>query len=309
MQRAIHTIHTSRTIGSMIPDMLRATLFAMLLLPSMAASEKAPENAPEKEEQNTAPSTYQHFADLLEAHLVEKELPNDGLVSAFDYQAALERPRSMALIQQQRRTLENFDTSSLDTREAAVAFWLNAYNFFMIAQILEEQTNDELVESVWDYGGRYNPFRDNVFDFRKFDVGGNKYSLNQMEKDILLGDEYAERGWKEARVHFAVNCASVGCPPLRAKIYTPENLDSLLTENTRRALNTPRHLHIDGDTLYLTSLFNWYEGDYIEEAGSVRDFIRQYADQRVIDDMANTSRIRYISYDWSLNRPENFPEF
>jgi len=54
---------------------------------------------------------------------------------------------------------------------------------------------------------------DNVFEREKFVIDGEKYSLNQMEKEILLGQDYAERGWKDARVHFAVNCASVGCPP------------------------------------------------------------------------------------------------
>lgn len=251
---------------------------------------------------------YQHFSELLGRHLIEKRLENDGLVSAFDYQSAFEQSRSMALIQKQRRALESFDTAALDSRVTALAFWINAYNFFMIAQILEDPVGDNLVDSVWDYGGRYNPFRDSVFDFSRFDIGGSKYSLNQIEKEILLGEEYAQRGWKDARVHFAVNCASVGCPPLRAQIYTPENVDALLEENTRRALNTHRHLHVDNDTLHLSSLFKWYEGDYVEEAGSVRDFIRQHADQRVIDDINNTSRVRYIDYDWSLNRPGNFPE-
>jgi hypothetical protein len=113
----------------------------------------------------------------------------------------------------QRNALAAFDLSSLEGEAESIAFWINAYNFFMLNKILTDRPDGNLVESVWDYGGRVNPFVDNVFEREKFVIDGEKYSLNQMEKEILLGQDYAERGWKDARVHFAVNCASVGCPP------------------------------------------------------------------------------------------------
>lgn len=82
-----------------------------------------------------------------------------------------------------------------------------------------------------------------------------------------------------------------------------------MAENTRRAFNTPRHLHVEGTTLYVTSLFDWYEEDFTEAHGSIWDFILAHADDAVIDKVNKTSRIDYIDYGWSLNRPENFPEF
>ncbi len=253
-------------------------------------------------------AAFQPFATLLEGYLVEKPLDNDGLVSAFDYRAALDDPDTKAILDEQRRRLAGFDISSLDTREKAIAFWNNAYNFFMIYQILTERVDGKIVGSVWDYGGRYNPFKSSVFDRDRFTIGGKNYSLSDMEKGMLLGDEYKSKGWKDARVHFTVNCASVGCPPLRADIYTSGNIEAMMTENTRRAFNTPRHLHVEDTTLYVTELFDWYEADFTEEHGSIRDFIRAYADDAVTDKVNKTTRIRYIDYDWSLNRPENFPE-
>ncbi len=71
----------------------------------------------------------------------------------------------------------------------------------MLDQILTERPDGELVSSVWDYGGRVNPFVDSVFERKNFVVGGRNYSLNDMEKEILLGEEYASKGWKDARVH------------------------------------------------------------------------------------------------------------
>lgn len=252
---------------------------------------------------------YSDYAELLDAHLTEKRTEDGGLVSAFDYQAALDDEETSERLVRQRSKLASFDPESLDDRQAATAFWLNAYNFFMIAHILEERPDGELVDSVWDYGGRYNPFRGNVFERELFEIGGEDYSLDEMEKDILLGEGFEARGWKDARVHFAVNCASVGCPPLRESLYTASNVDELLEENTRRAMRTHYHLQVDDETLRLSSLFDWYESDFVEASGSVRAFVREHASDETIAAMESTRRIEYIDYDWALNRPGNFPEF
>ncbi len=254
-------------------------------------------------------AVYAPYAELLSDFLVEKDLPDDGLVSAFDYEAALADEATDQRLQRQHEMLAAFDTDTLNSREKAIAFWLNAYNFFMLAQILEERPGGSLITSVWDYGGRINPLRSNIFERELFDVGGQKYSLDGIEKGILLGDQYKQRDWFEARVHFAVNCASVGCPPLRQQIYTPDNVDHLMSENTRRAFNTPRQLRVEGNTLYLTRLFDWYEDHFTREAGSIREFIQAYADQTVIEDIQQADTIRHITYDWSLNKPANFDEF
>ncbi len=250
---------------------------------------------------------YGDFQQLLDAHLRELRPPEGGLISAFDYRAALADARTPALLADQDRSLAAFNVNRLSTREEAIAFWLNAYNYFMIAHILANPKDGEPVSGVREFGHLFNPFR--VFRQDLFDIGGERYSLDTMEKGILLGEDYRMRGWKDARVHFAVNCASVGCPPLRTAIYTPTNVEALLDENTRLALQTHRHLHISGDTLFLTSLFDWYETDYVEAAGSVRAFIDAHADQGLVDAIAQTRRVRFISYDWRLNSPENFPEF
>lgn len=252
---------------------------------------------------------FPHYAELLEQHLLEKTLENDGLVSAFDYQAALSDPGTETLLKKQDALLADFDPEQLKGRKEAIAFWNNAYNYFMIRKLLTDLDGGEVVSSVWDYGGRYNPLQKSVFERELFNIGGEKYSLNTMEKGKLLGKEFQDRGWKEARVHFTVNCASVGCPPLRSDIYTAENIEALMTENTRRALNTPRHLRVEGNTLYLTELFKWYKEDFVEEEGSVKDFIRAYGDDPVIKKMEGTDSIEYIDYDWRLNKPDNFPEF
>ncbi|WP_421911759.1 DUF547 domain-containing protein [Marinobacter sp.] len=254
-------------------------------------------------------ATFDPFQRLLTQHLTESTTAEGGLVSAFDYEAALASSQTDGLVTDQRDRLADFDIRSLDGESESVAFWLNAYNFFMIDQILTERPDGELVDSVWDYGGRVNPFVDSVFDREKFLIDGRAYSLNQMEKDILLGEAYADKGWKDARVHFAVNCASVGCPPLRDVVYTADNLESLLAENTRRAFATKRHLEIKGDTLHVTELFKWYEGDFVEASGSRKAFIEKWVDSALADRIEGTSELTFIEYDWSLNKPANFPKY
>lgn len=252
---------------------------------------------------------YGPYQQILDQFLEEKDLPGGGLVSAFEYEAAVSQDETAQTLTKQREALASFDLSHLEGESESVAFWLNAYNFFMLDQILTERPDGELIGSVWDYGGRINPFVDSVFNRKKFVIGGQKFSLSQIEKDILLGDEYAEKGWKDARVHFAVNCASVGCPPLRNVIYTVDNLEGLLTENTRRAFLTGRHLEVKGDTLYVTELFKWYQQDFKEASGSRRAFIEKWVDSSLAERIAETSDIEFINYDWALNSPANFPEF
>ncbi|PCM44208.1 DUF547 domain-containing protein [Marinobacter sp. ANT_B65] len=248
---------------------------------------------------------YQPYQRLLSGYLIEQALPGDGLVSAFDYSSALADTDLVQLLEQQRNALAEFDVGTLEARGESVAFWINAYNFFMLEQILTERPGGELVTSVWDYGGRVNPFVDSVFDRENFVIGGERFSLSQIEKGVLLGEGYQTRGWKDARVHFAVNCASVGCPPLRDQVYTATNLEDLLQENTRRAFNTQHHLKVSGNTLYGTELFKWYKQDFVEAEGSVRAFIRRWASDTVAEQVAGTNELDYIDYDWSLNLPAN----
>lgn len=252
---------------------------------------------------------YAPYQQILTHHLVEKDLENDGLASAFRYREAVDDETTMTWLETQRERLAAFNPEALEEKYEAIAFWLNAYNFFMLAHILENPKDggSDWIESVRDYGTLFRPYR--VFSREIFDIGGREYSLSEIEKEILLGEAFQQKGWKEARVHFAVNCASVGCPPLRAAIYTADNTDALMTENTERAMRTPRHLRIDGDTLRLSQLFEWYEDDYLEEAEDLRVWIGQFVSDETREEIAQTQRIRFIDYDWTLNAPEYFPEF
>lgn len=248
-------------------------------------------------------AVFQPYSRLLERHVVEHDLDSGGLVSSFDYDAAMTDEDSRELIDRQRQRLADLESDEFDDRDTAIAFWVNAYNFFMVAHIVDNPQDGQPVDSVKDFGSLFIPFR--VFDRGIFNVAGSKRSLDGIEKGILLGESFADRGWKDARVHFAVNCASVGCPPLRDRPYTAGNVDELLDENTRRAMLTPLHLRIEGDTARLTSLFDWYKSDFQQAAGSVEAFIKDHLDPTRSARFEDVRSKRFIDYDWQLNSPEN----
>ena len=255
-------------------------------------------------ESDDAGMLYAPFQQLLERHLTETPLHGGGLISAFDYAAAFGDHDTEPLLAEQDRRLAAVRPASDWRREQALAFWINAYNYFMIAHILRHPKDGRPVDSVREFGHLFDPYA--VFGRELFDVGGQAYSLRQIELEILLGDDFAERGWKDARVHFMVNCASVGCPPLRREVYDAANIDRYLAENTRAALATPLHLRRDGRRLHVTSLFDWYRDDFVESAGSIEAFIEIHGGPVAREALSGHRQIRFIDYDWSLNSPENF---
>lgn len=256
---------------------------------------------------STVEQIFEPYGKLLQRHVTEHDLAGGGLVSSFDYRAAMTDSRSRDLIERQRQILASLESNEFDSRGTALAFWINAYNFFMIAHIVDNPEDDKPVDSVKEFGSLFNPFR--VFERKRFDVAGHKHSLDGMEKGILLGEEFAERGWKDARVHFAVNCASVGCPPLRKTLYTAANIEPLLNENSRRALLTPLHLHMEGDSARLTSLFDWYASDFEQFAGSAEAFITNHLDDQRADAFEAAGQLSFIDYDWQLNSPSNIRQW
>lgn len=245
------------------------------------------------------------YQALLNKYLKEEISQERGIRSAFDYELALSDPNSRELIAQQKKILDQFNPSGLSERASFNAFWINAYNFFMLVQILENPNSDgKVVSSVRDFGWLFDYYR--IFKMKKFTIGEKLYSLDQIEKEILLGTEAKEKQFKDARVHFAVNCASVGCPPLRQRVYTVENIELLLTENTQLALKTKIHYERQEDKIYLTRLFDWYERDFQEEAGSNLDFIMKYVSESEREILKKQKfKIHFRSYDWSLNSPSN----
>ncbi len=193
-------------------------------------------------------------------------------------------------------TLGRTDPDAL-SRDAALALWINAYNAFTIKLILSRYPR---IGSIKDIPRRW--------DRRDWVVGGRRYSLNDIEHEIL------RKEFVEPRIHFAIVCASASCPTLAAEAYVAGRLDEQLNRAARGFLADPsRGVRLEVEQpgsdggrarVYLSAIFKWFREDFETRAGSLIDFILPYLppqDRAVLDRRRNDVSIRFLPYDWSLN--------
>jgi hypothetical protein len=190
------------------------------------------------------------------------------------------------------------DASALDTyikdltalnppdwpREDGLAYWINLYNAVTVDLILENYP----LESIKDIGGflRKSPWKRELVS-----VGGRKLTLNDIENEIIRPT------FQDPRIHFALNCASIGCPTLQPWPFLPSRLDDDLDRACREAMNGERWVRPTPEGVELTRIFDWYKGDFSQSG--VIAFINRY---RVGNEIDANAKISYLAYDWSLNR-------
>jgi hypothetical protein len=194
--------------------------------------------------------------------------------------------------------MESLKTAKSDSmsRDEQLAFWINAYNAVTIDKVTKwkpkKSVRETFVPGVWT-GTKF-------FTTREHTVAGRLLSQDDIEHEIL------RKQLKEPRIHFAIICASSGCPPLPRFAYTEENVQAMLEEETRKYLNSVRGTQIDSakNVLHLSKLFDWFAGDFESKSGSVLDFLKPYLDEQALTFLEKKPKIKYIHYDWALNAQE-----
>jgi len=222
------------------------------------------------------------YARMLEQHTV----PVDDIASTrVDYAALRSSQAWRALLQ----SLRESDPQRLRSREERLAFWINAYNILAIDIVRRHYP----VDSIRSIGGLFSP----VWKKEAGEIGGRDYTLHEIEHEIL-------RPMGEPRIHGAIVCASLSCPPLRREPYRPQHLDAQLDDNVRAWLADPRKgARIDRSTgaIYLSPIFDWFEEDFGDDPVS---FVASHLPPEEASWLRNRNgrlRIRYLDYDWSLN--------
>lgn len=170
-----------------------------------------------------------------------------------------------------------------------IAYWLNAYNAFTVKLIVDNYP----VKSIKDLGpANQIIFVNTPWDKKFFKIGGRTMTLNNIEHRILRNQ------FTEPRIHFALNCASMSCPKLRAEAYEGVVLDKQLTEQATGFLSDTSRNVVDASNPKLSSIFNWYGGDMKKWSKlSLIQYINKYSPIQ-INENAN---IDYLKYDWNLN--------
>jgi hypothetical protein len=173
------------------------------------------------------------------------------------------------------------------SHDARFAFYINAYNAWTLKLIL---TGYPGVASIKDLGSFFSsPWKKKIVK-----IHGETLTLDQIEHEILRPE------FKDPRVHFAINCAALSCPPLRSEPYEADRLDAQLDAATIAFINRTDRTYMQGDTLYVSRIFKWFNEDFKPD---VEGFVRRYARDglKAKLDAVDKIKVRYLDYDWSLN--------
>lgn len=158
-----------------------------------------------------------------------------------------------------------------------MAFWINAYNAFTIKLISDHYP----LKSILDLDGG------KTWDVKRIKIGDKMYSLNNIENDILRPQ------FKDARIHFAINCAAQSCPPLANHAFTSTNLEKMLEEHAKKFINNSQFNQLTGSPIKVSKIFDWYAADF----GDLVGFLNRYA----VNKAAAGTKVEYLEYNWELN--------
>ena len=173
-----------------------------------------------------------------------------------------------------------------------LAFLINLYNAATIDLVLSEYPIKSFKDET---GGENGPWK---VEFIK--TLGATYTLDQVEHELI------RKYYNEPRIHFAVNCASEGCPALRNEAFSAEKLVDQLEDGTKKFLEDSSRNSISGSTLTLSPIFDWFKEDFIKKAGSVEAFVSPYFEGKTFKKGSVT--LKYSDYGWSLNEAKAAPK-
>jgi len=218
--------------------------------------------------------------------LVAKYVSADGNVN---YAAWKTSSADVTVLRQYLGQLSTADPAIAAARGATLAFWINAYNALTIDGILREYPTTTIRNHTAKLFGY------NIWDDLRLFVGGTAYSLNQIEHDVL-------RKLGEPRIHFAIVCASKGCPRLLNQAYTPDQIESQLETNAKDFFSRPENFAVEDDVIKASSILDWFGDDFGKSDGEVIDRVTPWLPAKDRDAIKGKSpRLRYQEYDWSLN--------
>lgn len=267
-----------------------AIIFALVLLLNACATPQP--SAPQPS--TAAPLVASAFSHKVLDELLGTYVTKEGWV---DY-PGLQSQR--AKLDQYLATLATANPSSFPNDAERLAFWINAYNAFTLADVLTD---------VYGKHKSVKEIETAFFKTKKHAVANEQLTLDEIEKK--------GRDLKDPRIHFAVNCASASCPKLQVKVFTGAELDAQLTKVAREFLaDSQRGMNYFPDTnvVYLSPIFKWYAADFTNTSGVVArikaeasgadllEVTKTYLPQEVASYFTEKKpKVDYLNYDWSLN--------
>lgn len=203
--------------------------------------------------------------------LLKKHVDTDGNVNYKNFAKDIEQ------LENYLNYLAQNIPSKIAAKDEQLAYYINLYNAWTVKLIVENYP----LKSIKDIK---NPWDQKIIVLEDVYV-----SLGDIEHEIL-------RKMKEPRIHFAINCASYSCPKLLNEAFTADQLEKQLQEAAINFINDPKRNRISKNKAEVSQIFNWFKKDFTVD-GPLVSYLNQFAKEP----FHNIEKIRYISYDWSLN--------
>ena len=178
------------------------------------------------------------------------------------------------------------------SRDEQRAYWINLYNALTVDVVLDHYP----VESIRDISISPGFFSVGPWGKKLITVEGEEISLDDIEHRILRPI------WKDPRIHYAVNCASIGCPKLMVQAFTAANTETLLEQGAKDFINSDRGARVGPDgRLVASSIYDWFEDDFGGDESGVIAHLRRYADTPLAAKLEGVTQVYDFEYDWALN--------
>ncbi len=212
----------------------------------------------------------------------------------MNYKALKEQDKTT--LDELRRRMATVDVQSL-SRPDQFAYWINLYNISVVGVVVDNYPVESIRDLSTDPIIRLNIFKKDLVDTKR-----GKLSLNDIENEKI------REGFKDPRIHFAINCAAESCPPIRPEPYVGSQITQQLEDQTRKFLNGPNGVRLEkkGGTLVIhtTKVMDWFAADFAKWGGGQVELIIRYvtADKRKqIEAAGNQVKLEFDDYSWKLN--------
>jgi len=236
-------------------------------------------------ESNQAIIDHSRLQVILDRYVVDK---HPSGINRFDYGGVTEKDKQLL-----RAYIS--DMGSIDPRIYARAeqksYWINLYNALTLKLVIEAYP----VESIKKIGKgffSFGPWDDDVITLQ-----GQTLSLNNIEHGILRPI------WQDNRIHYAVNCASLGCPNLQKQTFTSKNTHALLDKAAKDYVNHPRGVSLKDSKLVISSIYKWYRFDFGQSDNNIIKHLILYAEPALKQKLSQHTGDVDDEYRWKLNKP------
>ena len=239
----------------------------------------------DREEGSSFVVDHSRWQGILDKYLDDEHVSG---INLFDYGSVTDDDEKILI--EYLQYLQSFEPRQFNSNEQK-AYWINLYNALTVAVILDRGSD---IESIRDI--RSGVFTRGPWQLDLAKIVTQDLSLDDIEHGILRPI------WKDNRIHYAVNCASISCPNLLKTAFTGANIEELLNKAARDYVNHERGVKIENGKLTLSSIYDWYSEDFGSGVPDLIIHLRQYAEPQLASQLQVFTQADF-DYNWDLNAP------